>query len=401
MNAPSIMRFRQARGRGRHKRVERAIAAVEYILERKGDEFGWENLPWLIQYYPLIIKFFPHLKKVAAVNPGIDGFGGLIGASKMTIFGHLATSSYAKTLYVKSGSSRKEVTESVREQFPRFPELPLICKPNMGERAIDVKKISSFTQLGEYLHKARKSFLVQEYVPGPEELGVSCFRNLETGKLEIAAIVRRVIVKSRGDGSSTIRQLISALPIPHAIKDKIAETHTDAELEEVPSAGKVVLLSPVASLAYGTVIEEVSRERYAEGFASLEKHLNEICINDEGVAFSGFNYGRFDYRAKSLEELFAGKGKILELNGTASMALHACIPGLPIDRRYEIFSDFFSRMVEIAEYNRKTGKGRYLSLLTLYLRSWNRLHGTSVQWDAITSSFREIREARRALKKLA
>ncbi len=384
------------------RKLRMAIDVVERIeAERRSrdPDSGWENLPWLIQYYPLIIKYFSHLGKVAALNPGMGGIGGLIGASKISILKNLHSSSYAATIFIRHGIREKALRNQVTEKFGEFPGQPLICKPDRGERSINVKKISSFDELFVYLHEAKEDFLIQEYIPGPEELGVSCFRNLADGRLEVAAVVRRILVKGLGDGISTLGELIEAADIPESRKDRIRQSYMPKQLAVVPPADRLVMLSPVAALSFGTVIEEVHREDYPEGFARLEEHINEICINDAGVPFEGFNYGRFDYRAESLDALFAGRGKILELNGAAAMALHACVPGLQAEERYAIFIDFFDRMLEICRANRRSGKGRYLPLIFLYFKSRKRLHHTSVQWAEVSAALKEIRKMRKQLKR--
>ncbi len=397
---PSEQRYREGRRNG--DKVQRNIAVVEYIIEEKQREhpgFGWENLPWLIQYYPLIRKYLWHLRKVPALNPGMDGIGGLIGTSKIAIFSHLASSAYARTVYIPQGRKIAAVEKLVTEHHPGFPGAPLICKPNRGERSINVRKVRAMEEIADYHRAIGGDYLIQEYIPGPFEFGVSCFRNLDTGRLEVVAIVNRKVAKASGDGKSTIRELIAHADLSSQAREKITGSYTGIQLEQVPAAGELVMLSPVASLAFGTVIEEIRREDHPEGFASLEESINAITVNDEGKSFDGFNYGRFDYRASSLEDLFAGRGKVLELNGAAAMALHACVPGMDIEQRYAIFQSFFDRMLAVCETNRKRGNGRYMLLVELYRKSRSRLHRTSVQWDDVSSALRSIKAARRALKK--
>jgi hypothetical protein len=384
-------------------KIQKSISIVERIIELRQKEypsFGWENLPWFVQYYPLIIKYTRHLKKVTALNPGMDGLGGLIGASKIEIFSHLASDSYAETLFIPAGTSEKKFKTMVQNKFTTFPDEPVICKPNKGERSINVNRVSDFDELRSYCKNSEGDFLVQEYIPGPEELGVSCFRNLESGRMEIAAIVKRNIAKTRGDGVSSIRQLIADCTLSEEQKDRILACYSKKQADSIPMKDELVMISPVASLSFGTVIEEVKKELYQEGFSLLEDDINRLCINDQGLSYDGFNYGRFDYRAESLEALFEGRGKILELNGAAAMALHACVPGLLIDKRYEIFETFFDRMLNICEANKKSGKGHYKLFFSLYRYSRKQLHRTSVQWDAVKAAIKEIRQAAKSLRYL-
>ena len=218
--------------------------------------------------------------------------------------------------------------------------------------------------------------------------------------MEIAAIVKRNIAKTRGDGLSSIRQLIAGCSLTKEQKDRILACYSQKQADSIPGKDELVMISPVAALSFGTVIEEIHREEYPEGFKRLEDDINRLCINDKGMPYSGFNYGRFDYRAESLEALFAGRGKILELNGAAAMALHACVPGLLIDTRYEIFETFFDRMLRICEANKKAGKGRYRLFFSLYRYSRKQLHRTSVQWDAVKAAIKEIRQSAECLKQV-
>ncbi|NQT57689.1 MAG: hypothetical protein HQ557_01780 [Bacteroidetes bacterium] len=384
-------------------KIQKSISIVERIVElrqKKNPSFGWEMLPWFVQYYPLIIKYTGHLKKVTALNPGMDGLGGLIGASKMEILSHLASDSYAATLFIPEGTSENKLLTMVQEKFTIFPDEPLICKPNKGERSINVQRVIDLDELRDYCKNSDGDFLVQEYIPGPEELGVSCFRNLDTGRMEIAAIVKRNIAKARGDGVSSIRQLIADCSLTDVQKGRILDCYSQKQADSVPEKDELVMISPVASLSFGTVIEEVHREENPEGFSRLEDSINRLCTNDQGIPYDGFNYGRFDYRSESLEALFDGRGKILELNGAAAMALHACVPGLLIDKRYDIFETFFDRMLKICEANKKAGNGRYMLFFSLYRYSRKQLHRTSVQWDAVKAAIKEIRQAAKSLKHL-
>jgi len=394
------MRKKRLSAERRQRSFERAAAVVNYI-ERKYAEkdpgSGWENLPWLIQYY--ILKYFRHIGKVTALNPGMEGMGGLIGASKIGILKRLSSSSYPKTVLVKKGTADEQLKLTISRQFPDFPAQPVVCKPDIGERSVKVKVVRDYGEAFTYSSTAHEDFLIQEYVPGPMEYAVSCIRNLETQRLEVAAVVSRNIVKDRGDGQSSVGQLIDRAAISAQYKERIRGSYTEAQLRDIPPAGETVLLSPAASLAYGTVIEEIRSTDYPEGFKRLEEYVNGVCIDDSGKPFSGFNYGRFDFRAPSLEDLFSGRGMILELNGAAAMALHACVPGLPTWRRYEIYTDFFDRMCRICEANRREGRGTYTPLPVLYCKVRRRLRRSSVQRKEVSRALREIRAARRELRR--
>lgn len=158
---PAETRYREA-VKQKDKR-QKSIAIVERIIELRQMEnpsFGWENLPWFVQYYPLIKKYARHLKKITALNPGMQGLGGLIGASKIEILSHLASDSYAKTLFVPSGTSEKEFIAKVQREFTTFPDEPVICKPDKGERSINVKRVSDFAELSSYHKNSEWDFLV-------------------------------------------------------------------------------------------------------------------------------------------------------------------------------------------------------------------------------------------------
>lgn len=380
---------------------QEALDQVKLIIsqrQKEDPEFDWEQLPWPIQYYPLFKRYYPHIRKISAVNPGISGYGGLIGASKYEILSKLAPSAVPLTLFIDKGTPYSEIEKAVRNSPLKFPDAPVICKPDVGERSSGVKKIHSFMELETFFSRVSQDYLIQEYVPGPEELAVSCFRNADTGKLEVLAIVRRIIPQTTGDGHATIKELVLAQQqLSSHEREAILASYSAERLETVPSEGERLLLSPVAALAYGTTIEVVDKEYYAEEFRKVEEYMQSIASAADGTLYEGFHYGRFDFRAESLEALFAGKAKVLELNGTAAMPLHACAPGLSLEARYSLFIQLFDLLLEIAERNHNQGTGTYTNPLKLWLYSRRNMQKSPVQRSVIKKAFKELRLAKKKL----
>ena len=69
----------------------------------------------------------------------------------------------------KARSSANTVVDEVRRQEFAFP---LIAKPDIGMRGLQVKKITSFAELADYCNKSKVDFLVQQYIAYENEVGI-------------------------------------------------------------------------------------------------------------------------------------------------------------------------------------------------------------------------------------
>ena len=191
----------------RERRVKRYIIAVKNIIHEKyGD--CWEKAPWVVQFLPLIVKHFWHLHLLNAVNPGMDGFSGLTGVSKKSINDRLNDNFRPDNLFFKKVSTTTQVLKAFEEKYKRTLPYPLICKPDIGERATGVTFIYCDEQLQVYLKTARPNFILEAFCDTKREFGLSWIQDPESEEYTIVSLVEKQIPFVVGNGKQALISLV-------------------------------------------------------------------------------------------------------------------------------------------------------------------------------------------------
>ena len=335
----------------------RLLGAVRRKLE-------WEFWPpWAL--YPPVIPWVlwlavKHrgLTVFTAANPGIDD-GGFIGESKSAILGRLDPGAVAAYRKIDAARPFEERLAAARQLLDESSlELPVVIKPDVGERGRGVKVVRSEEELREALAAMDSDLLIQEYVPGPE-LGVFYVRKPGEERGRIFSITDKRLLEVTGDGGSTVEELI--LRDERAMR--MAPTHLDRlakELDRVPAEGERVRLVEVGTHRLGALFLDGDRWRTP----ALEERVEEISRS-----FDGFHFGRYDLRAPSFEAFQRGEDvKVVELNGVTSEATHIYDPNNGLPDAYRVLFRQWALAFEIGALNRErgvrpTGLGKLLRAL--------------------------------------
>ena len=333
-------------------------------LRRKLEWEFWP--PWAI-YLPLV----PWIAWLAArhrgltvftgANPGIEA-GGFIGESKSAILGELtpgAVAAYRKIDAALPAAERLAVARRFLDEHSLT--LPVVIKPDVGERGRGVAVVRSESRLRQVLESLDRDCLIQEYVEGPE-LGVFYVRRPDEERGWIFSITDKRLPRVVGDGVATIEQLI--LRDERAMR--MAPTHLDrlaGELDRVPATGEEVSLVEVGTHRLGALFLDGERWRTP----ALEQAIDEISRS-----FPGFFFGRYDLRAPSFEAFQKGESiKVVELNGVTSEATHIYDPQNSLLDAYRVLFRQWALAYEIGARNRERGArpARTLKLLRLVARN--------------------------------
>lgn len=281
----------------------------------------WEFWPaWLI-YLPVVVRIagfalcHRSLGVVTAVNPGIPT-GGLVGESKTAILDELGPRApeVARYRLIPPGSAAEQ--RAVVDDFLREEGLglPVVIKPDQGERGAGVVVVRDEERLREVLRGSHRSWMAQEYVGGLE-FGIFYVRDENGGRIFSINVKEPLVIE--GDGRRGLEDLI--LHHPRAVVQ--AETHLRANvdrLEEVPGEGEPVQLVEIGSHARGTI--------FRDGRDLVTDELTEV-VDRLSRRFEGFSFGRYDLRVPSREDLRAGRNlRVIELNGLSSEAAHIYDP---------------------------------------------------------------------------
>lgn len=278
---------------------------------------NWQYWPSVFFYvvpffYYLILSFKARsLFFFHGVNPGIFN-AGLIGDAKWGLLQQLPKYAYPRTL----------LFDPYDEKISLYRlKLPLIIKPNEGQRGKGVCFVNSFEEMDTILSKVTETQLVQEYSDLNEEWGVFFikFPGQQIGK--VFSLMKREFWGVEGDGVCNILQLAqeSEQWILQAgrlkAKRKVWEQY-------IPAKGEVIKLEPIGNHNRGTTF----LDKRTEISSKLSMRVNQLLEN-----LNGFHFGRLDMKVHSMEDFIqGGPVAVLEINGMKAEPAHIYQPGYPL-----------------------------------------------------------------------
>lgn len=310
--------------------------------------FVWEYWPMPMAILPLIFYWLwfsiraRHPFFFTAVNPSIET-GGWMGESKINILKKLPTEYLPKTVFVPKGTPWETVHSEIQEKEIYFP---LIAKPDIGKRGLQVLKISQEEMLKKYHAQSDMDFMVQEFIELPIEAGIFYHRHPGQAKGAITSICLKDFLHVKGDGHSTIRNLME--------KDQRAslqinrfEQESPELLAQIPGNEEKVLLEPIGNHSRGT--------KFLSGNHLIDPELTAV-FDQVSQHMDGIHYGRFDMKCSSLDAVRQGKGfKVLEFNGVAADPAHVFDPAIPIWKKYRDYFRHWKTIFRIYRVQRKRG----------------------------------------------
>jgi len=268
----------------------------------------------------------------------------MMGASKMNILNKLPLSVIPKTVFLS-----KEKQENLDKQAflndHQF-SFPLIMKPDIGERGLLVEKINTLEEWEQYLDANHLDYIVQEYIQLPNEIGIFFYKLPGKTDITISSVCLKDFLSITGNGKSTVRQLLRENFHGRLQLDRLEKTNTDL-LEKILNSGEISMLEPIGNHSRGTA--------FYSGNHLIDMEMKSLIQSIIG-SHSDINYGRFDIKYNSIEELKRGINyKVIELNGAASEPTHIYDRSIPIWKKYKIFSEHFAVMYDICTIQMQKG----------------------------------------------
>jgi hypothetical protein len=308
---------------------------------------NWEYWPFGILQFPIIVYYLwlslrsRSLVFFSASNPGI-AMGGMFGESKYDVLRKIPTGYIARTILVDVHASKEEILKKLQtEGFT----LPVIFKPELGERGHMVKRISSEEDIEWYLKNVRINFLVQELIDLPIELGVFYTRLPLQKNGSVTSVVKKEMLSVTGNGKATLQQLILGKDRAKLQWEKLRKIFKD-RLDEVVEKGTTIELVSIGNHALGT--------KFLNGNDLIDDRLSKV-FDQISKGIDGFYFGRFDIRTASLDDLYAGNIKILELNGCGAEPAHIYDPDFRLYKAVAVLLKHWRNIFEIARENHKLG----------------------------------------------
>lgn len=293
-------------------------------------------------------------------NPGIDQGGGFAGESKVDILNGLLLAGDEAVLYgdvIEHGPSPEMRAQNACQRIadePRLGGFPIILKPNQGENGRGLKLCKNEADVRTYLQHTPATVMMQKYHPGPHELGVFWVRDpRDSSGLEgrIFSICRKEFPELTCDGTRTLGALIDAHP-RYRLQRDVFRTRFADRLDDVPEAGTTIRLTSAGNHKQGAIFHDAPDLLTPE----LEAEIDRVARTFRGSNGLPLDFGRFDVRYASEDELRAGRGlAIIELNGVTSETISIYDPNLSVWFSWGILRRQWRLACELGAWRRSQG----------------------------------------------
>ncbi|MFT3908144.1 MAG: hypothetical protein QM737_01860 [Ferruginibacter sp.] len=281
--------------------------------------FNWEYWPFHIVYAPVYVYWMWLAIRsrsfffFSTSNPTIRNAGFLL-ESKKEIYDLIPQQYYPATLFFKHDEPVDKVLMRIKETGMQFP---VIGKPDIGMQGLAVKKLENENDVATYISANKVNFLIQQFIPYDNEVGIFYYRFPNEKNGNISGIVKKEFLAVTGDGVSTIEQLLKK-DKRFILQLKTLKLSNGAEFDKVLVEGEKHILVPYGNHVRGAKFLDIS----AMANDKLNHAINEACKK-----IDGFYFGRMDIRYNTWEELCEGKHfSIIELNGAGSEPTHIYDP---------------------------------------------------------------------------
>ena len=293
------------------------------------------------------------LKYVLKANYGINA-GGMSFTSKYKIQEAIGHEHFPSTEFIPPSLSDLQ-KKHLLKTFANDHGFPIIIKPDEGMTGRGMMQIKSPSDIDRSLHLTKnRPYLAQTYIEGDYEFGT--FWHRYKGKSWISGINQKHYPTVTGDGISDISTLARA----HERYTTQWESFlSELDLTIVPTNQEIVYLSRIGSHTMGCKFTDETE---------LNTNALELSMNNIFDQFAGYNYGRLDIKATSLENLQKGIFEVIEVNGFESQATHM------FDPRYRYFSAlrflwYYARTLAQISYEHRKQKIPKISYWTLFKES--------------------------------
>lgn len=321
------------------------------VISSIGRMQRWEFWPTWAIYWPLFPWFawmslrYRGFRTVSAVNPCWDD-GGMIGESKIAVMPRFSANVQPRFVALDPVDHRIDsliASEAMRDAEMR---LPVVVKPDSGERGAGVRFCDTEESLNAALEEAHYPIIIQERAPQGCEVGVFWYRFPGDQRGRIFSITEKVFPVVVGDGEKSIRELTWEHE-RYWLQYRVFKKRFGARFDQIPEKGEVVQLARSGNHCQGTMFKEGGHLRTRE----LELAIEEICRGVEGYYF-----GRLDICCNSEEALKRGEGLVMiEANGLSSESSNMYDPSIGIWKAWSIIRSHWRVAATIGGMNRKIG----------------------------------------------
>lgn len=346
------------------------------LLATLGRTRRHEFWPATVLYAPVMVRLLATaarhrgLLTFTCVNPVIGAGGGVVGESKHRIQSGLEGlgEGVMQTVLLEPGETETRL-ESLEQAMDsgRLPGgYPLVLKPDAGQRGYAVKVVRSPDDARDYLARMTRPVIAQQYHPGPFEIGVLWVREADpdaakpgrTGR--VFSVTAKEFPRFKGDGRHTIEQLIYRHPRYRMQADVLLDRMAGRRLE-IPEAGETVSLGNIGNHVQGALFRDGMHLMTPELEAWIDRAASTFRGSEPAEATrpegdNGLDFGRFDIRARSLEDFASARDLgIVELNGTTAESTNIYDPDRSVWWTWGVLLDQWQALFRLGARRRKLG----------------------------------------------
>jgi hypothetical protein len=259
------------------------------------------------------------------------------------MYEQLPPGSYPRSIYINAQLTFGEVEKLVAANKYVYP---FAVKPDVGMMGFMFRKIENAVQFKKYHAMMPVNYIVQEHINLPLEVSVFYYRYPNEEKGTITGFLKKEFLEVKGDGKSSLWQLILNYPRVSFRLEEMKAKHQH-RLDQIIPAGEIFCLSPALNLSRGGKLVSLEKEK--------DERLLKI-FDDLSHYTKTFYYGRYDIKCSSVEDLKKGRNfTILEYNGSGAEPHHIYGNGNNLLQAYKIVLQHWNILYKISKYNRKQG----------------------------------------------
>jgi hypothetical protein len=309
---------------------------------------NWELWNFYVLYAPISPVWFWYCLRswsmwfFSSSNPTIT-FGGFEGEGKKEMYDQLPSHLVPRTIYIKHDWPFDKVKANLEEAGFSYP---FVVKPDVGMKGILFRKIETEEQLVKYHERIPVEYIIQDLIELPVEVSVFYYRFPDQEKGVVSGFIHKELLQVKGDGTSTLRQLIETHPRARFRMEEMEHRHGH-RFDRVISQDEVFYLSYAGNHNRGAHFTNLHRE--------IDESLHRVF--DELSHYTNqFFYGRYDIKTTSIEDLKQGKNfLILEFNGCGAEPNHIYDCGMSLWSAYGVLLTHWKALYTISRYNHRNG----------------------------------------------
>lgn len=268
--------------------------------------------------------------------------GGMFGESKFDVLNMIPARFVPATVLIHPFTSVGSTLSAMQKIGLQFP---VIAKPDIGERGLNVRRLNNSNELEQYLATHPFDFLLQEFIEGPLEFGVFYVRYPDQQHGHVTSIVAKEMLCVTGDGAASLGELILRHERAKLQWKKLQRIFHQRLGEVIPKDQRIELVS-IGNHCLGT--------KFLDGSNLITPALSELFDNISRQ-IPGFYFGRYDIRCQSIEALYAGDISVMELNGCGAEPAHIYQPGYSLFKALGVLFRHWQTIFDIARQNKKNG----------------------------------------------